>query len=34
MRMNLTKFIPPKPAHILERERLTGKLIAWEEKSW
>ena len=32
MRMNLTKFLPPKPAHILERERLTNKLLEWEDK--
>ncbi len=32
MRMNLTKFLPPKPAHILNRERLTNKLLEWEDK--
>ena len=30
--MNLTKLIPPKPAHVLDRERLTGKLLEWEDK--
>ena len=30
--MNLTKFLPPKPAHVLDRERLTSKLLAWEDK--
>ncbi len=30
--MNLTKFLPPKPAHVLDRERLTSKLMAWEDK--
>jgi LuxR family maltose regulon positive regulatory protein len=30
--MNLTKFLPPKPAHVLDRERLTSKLLAWENK--
>jgi len=32
MRMNLTKFLPPKPAHILKRDRLTNKLLEWEDK--
>lgn len=30
--MNLTKFLPPKPAHVLDRDRLTSKLLAWEDK--
>ncbi len=30
--MNLIKFIPPKPAHVLNRERLTSKLLEWEDK--
>jgi ATP/maltotriose-dependent transcriptional regulator MalT/DNA-binding SARP family transcriptional activator len=30
--MNPTKLLPPKPAHVLERERLTGKLLEWEDK--
>ncbi len=30
--MNLAKFLTPKPAHILERERLLSKLLAWEDK--
>jgi ATP/maltotriose-dependent transcriptional regulator MalT/DNA-binding SARP family transcriptional activator len=32
MRMNLTKFLPPKPAHVLQRERLTNRLLEWEDK--
>jgi ATP/maltotriose-dependent transcriptional regulator MalT len=30
--MNLTKFLPPKPAHVLQRERLTNRLLEWEDK--
>ena len=30
--MNLTKFLPPKPTNILERERLLNKLHSWEDK--
>jgi ATP/maltotriose-dependent transcriptional regulator MalT/DNA-binding SARP family transcriptional activator len=30
--MNLTKFLPPRPTHILERERLLAKLQAWEDR--
>jgi ATP/maltotriose-dependent transcriptional regulator MalT len=30
--MNLSKFLPPKPAHVLNRERLTNKLLEWEDK--
>ncbi len=30
--MNLSKILPPRPVNILERERLTSKLRAWEDK--
>ncbi len=30
--MNLSKLLPPKPAHVLDRERLTNKLLEWEDK--
>ncbi len=30
--MNLTKFLPPKPPHILVRERLISKLKSWDDK--
>lgn len=30
--MNLTKLLPPKPAHVLDRVRLTNKLLEWEDK--
>lgn len=30
--MNLTKFLPPKPSHVLVRERLITKLKSWDDK--
>jgi len=30
--MNLTKILPPKPSHVLVRERLLAKLQAWEDR--
>jgi ATP/maltotriose-dependent transcriptional regulator MalT len=30
--LNLTKFLPPKPSHVLARERLINRLISWEDK--
>ncbi|MGE5172782.1 MAG: BTAD domain-containing putative transcriptional regulator [Betaproteobacteria bacterium] len=30
--MNLTKFLPPKPFHVLVRERLMSMLKSWEDK--
>ena len=30
--MNPTKFLPPRPTHILERERLLAKLQDWEDR--
>ena len=30
--MNLSKFLPPRPAYILERERLLARLQAWEDR--
>jgi ATP/maltotriose-dependent transcriptional regulator MalT/DNA-binding SARP family transcriptional activator len=30
--MNIAKFLPPKTAHVLERERLLQRLLSWEDK--
>jgi ATP/maltotriose-dependent transcriptional regulator MalT len=30
--MNRSKFLAPRPAHVLERERLISKLGAWDDK--
>jgi LuxR family maltose regulon positive regulatory protein len=30
--MNLTKLLPPKPSHILERDRLITTLKSWEDR--
>ncbi len=30
--MHLTKFLPPRPPHILARDRLVNKLKSWEDK--
>ncbi len=30
--MNLTKLLPPKPSHILERDRLIAKLKSWDDR--
>jgi len=30
--MNITKIIPPRPSHTLERERLLDRLHSWEDK--
>ncbi len=30
--MNLSKMLPPKPAFVLERERLTNRLRSWEDR--
>jgi len=30
--MNRTKTLPPNPIHVLERERLLSRLLAWDDK--
>ena len=30
--MNAAKVLPPRPVHILERERLINRLLMWEDK--